>query len=198
MRVRKGSRNRVRIIGGECRGRVIDFVDHPGLRPTGDRVRETLFNWLQADIQGARCLDLFSGSGVLGFEAVSRGARQALMLEKSARVAERLGENARLLGIQERVKVVCTDAIEWLEKAPVEAFDLVFVDPPFARQVVDGVLHSLADRGWVTSGSKIYVEQDLHQTEVSIPSGWSTLRDKTAGQVRYRLLCWSAGEGALK
>lgn len=160
-------------------------------------MRETLFNWLQADIAGARCLDLFAGSGVLGFEALSRGAAQVTMVEKSARVADRLNDNARLLGIQERVKVVRTDAIRWLRNTPVEAYDLVFVDPPFAQRMVDDVLHSLADRGWVTSKTKIYVEQDLHQPDVIIPSGWSTSRDKTAGQVRFRLLRPSAdGEGS--
>ena len=185
---RSGSRNRVRIIGGEHRGRHIVFDDGPGLRPTGDRTRETLFNWLQAGLPGARCLDLFAGSGVLGFEAVSRGAREVVLLDSSDRVIRRLKENSRLLGIDERATVIRADALEWLAHSAVRAFDIVFVDPPFANGLVPRVLESLAQRGWLVPGSLVYVEQDLRQENAPLSPGWSGVREKVAGQVRYRLL----------
>jgi 16S rRNA (guanine966-N2)-methyltransferase len=185
---RRGSRNRVRIIGGEHRGRQIVFDDGPGLRPTGDRTRETLFNWLQAGVPGARCLDLFAGSGVLGFEAISRGAREVVMLDSSDLVIRRLKENSRLLGIDDRATVIRSDALEWLARAADRAFDIVFVDPPFAEGLVPRVLELLAQPGWLVSGSLVYVEQDLRQTDVPLPPDWSGIREKVAGQVRYRLL----------
>jgi 16S rRNA (guanine966-N2)-methyltransferase len=185
---RSGGRNRVRIIGGDHRGRQILFDDGPGLRPTGDRIRETLFNWLQAGLPGARCLDLFAGSGVLGFEAVSRGAREVVMLDSSDRVIRRLEENSRLLGIDDRATVIRADALEWLTHTAIRAFDIVFVDPPFAGGLVPRVLELLAQRGWLASGSLVYVEQDLRQENDSLSPGWSEVREKVAGQVRYRLL----------
>lgn len=185
---RRGSRNRVRIIGGEHRGRQIVFDDGPGLRPTGDRTRETLFNWLQAGVPGARCLDLFAGSGVLGFEAISRGAREVVMLDSSDLVIRRLKENSRLLGIDDRATVIRSDALEWLAHTAARAFDIVFVDPPFAEGLVPRVLELLAQPGWLVSGSLVYVEQDLRQTDGHLPPGWSGIREKVAGQVRYRLL----------
>ena len=188
MAQRSGSRNRVRIIGGEHRGRQIVFDEDPGLRPTGDRTRETLFNWLQAGLPGARCLDLFAGSGALGFEAVSRGAREVVMLDSSDRVVRRLKENSRLLGIDDRATVIRSDALEWLAQTAVRAFDIVFVDPPFAEGLAPRVLDLLAQRGWLASGSLVYVEQDMRQADGPLSPGWSGVREKVAGQVRYRLL----------
>ena len=195
---RSGNRNRVRIIGGDHRGRQIVFDDGPGLRPTGDRIRETLFNWLQPGLSGARCLDLFAGSGALGFEAVSRGAREVVMLDSSDRVIRRLEKNSRLLGIGDRATVIRADALEWLAHAAIRAFDIVFVDPPFAEGLAPRVLELLAQRGWVISGSLVYVEQDLRQENGPLSPDWSEVRAKEAGKVGYRLLRFDgpvAGDG---
>lgn len=181
------SRNRLRIIGGEHRGRQITFADSAGLRPTADRVRETLFNWLQGVMPGARCLDLFAGSGALGFEAASRGARRVVMVESAPRVAQRLEDNVATLGLAGRVTVACTDALAWLAH-PAESFDVVFVDPPFAADLVPGIIDRLACHGWLAPRAWVYIEQDAQQSLPCLPAGWQVVRDKRAGQVAYRLL----------
>lgn len=183
----RGGRNRLRIIGGEHRGRQITFPDGAGLRPTADRVRETLFNWLQGVIPGARCLDLFAGSGALGFEAASRGARRVVMVEAAPRVAQRLAENVAEFGLEGRVKVVRDDAIAWLAR-PAECFDVVFVDPPFAADLVPAVIERLAGSGWLAAQAWVYLEQDTRSPLVALPAGWRVVRDKRAGQVAYRLI----------
>ena len=182
-----GVRNRLRIIGGEHRGRVITFPDQPGLRPTADRVRETLFNWLAPVIEGARCLDLFAGSGALGFEAVSRGAREVVMIEAVPAVARRLEENARQLGVEDRVRVLCTDALSWLDTAG-DTFDILFVDPPFAADLAQRVIERLSRTGLMSANARIYLEQDAAQPLPALPAHWRLLRDKRAGNVAYRLI----------
>lgn len=179
-------RNRLRIIGGEHRGRQITFPDGAGLRPTADRVRETLFNWLQGVIPGARCLDLFAGSGALGFEAASRGARHVVMVEAAPRVAKRLADNSAKLGLEGRVTVERADALSWLER-PAGCFDVVFVDPPFAADLVPAVIERLARQRWLAPEAWVYVEQDARQFLCDLPAGWRLVRDKRAGQVAYRL-----------
>ena len=122
--------NRIRIIGGTHRGRRLAFPDAAGLRPTPDRVRETLFNWLMPHLPGARCLDLFAGSGALGLEAVSRGAREVVLVDANPAVVKSLQENLRLLGETERARVIRSDALAFLRKETDAPFDIVFLDPP--------------------------------------------------------------------
>jgi len=135
--MKRNDRNsgRVRIIGGEWRGRLLPVLDQPGLRPSGDRTRETLFNWLQAYLPGSRCLDLFAGSGALGLEAASRGAARVTLVEQSQRVAQCLRDNIRSLQAETVVEVVCADALAWLRQAAAQKdpdrWDLVFLDPPW-------------------------------------------------------------------
>lgn len=186
-----GQSNQVRIIGGLHRGRKIRFPDHQGLRPTSDRVRETLFNWLQPCLPGSSCLDLFSGSGALGLEAASRGAARVTMLEKAPVVARQLEENRRLLAL-DRVEVIQADALEWLKQES-SPYDIVFLDPPFAENLLSESVR-LLDGGWLKSGTRIYLEMDLHGTVPQLPESWSLLKEKKAGSVAYRLYSCENGE----
>ena len=183
---RPGPANRVRIIGGSHRGRFVSFPDAAGLRPTTDRVRETLFNWVQPFIPGSRCLDLFAGSGALGFEAASRGAEGVIMVERNPEVAGHLKQNARILGLT-NVEVLTADAFGWLASAN-GGFDLVFVDPPFADRLLESALRELVRRGLLRGGARIYLEGDAAEPFPPLPGGWVPLREKVAGQVRYGLV----------
>ena len=149
-----GPAGSVRIIGGRWRGTRLPVVDADGLRPTSDRVRETLFNWLQPVLRGARVLDLFAGSGALGFEAVSRGAGSAVLVERDARLAAMLRDSLARLDAGGQVEVAQSDALAWLRgPAPKQRFDVVFVDPPFAAALWPAVLEALpgvlADDAWL-------------------------------------------------
>ena len=174
------SSNTVRIIGGEFRSRLLRFADLPGLRPTPDRVRETLFNWLGQDLAGWRCLDAFAGSGALGFEAASRGAERVLMLERDSRAAANLREQARALPAP-AVEVLQADALSYLAGTG-EAFDLILLDPPFDRNWIDVALQHAATR--LGPGGKIYAESpgDL------APQGYKVLRRGRAGLSHFCLL----------
>jgi 16S rRNA (guanine966-N2)-methyltransferase len=182
--------NKLKIIGGDWRSRLITFDDAPDLRPTPTRVRETLFNWLQQDIAGSRCLDLFSGSGALGLEAASRGAKAVTLVENNARVCDTLRANiARLNALQ--VQVINQDVMHFLDAATPEnagGYDLVFLDPPFARQWVAEVCHKLEDKGWLNQYAKIYVESPAQPALTGFPRNWRVMRHKTAGEVGYHLL----------
>jgi len=180
---RKGV-NQVRIIGGEHRGRKLSFPDLPGLRPSGDRIRETLFNWLQPVIVNARCLDLFAGSGALGLEAASRGAREVMMLDLAPRVVRQLTANRDLLGLSQ-VKVIQGDALVWLEQAP-RPFDVVFVDPPFAAGLLGEVCTRLETRGWLAPDALIYLEDDAGR-DFTLPENWRLYRQQRSGRVRFAL-----------
>ena len=147
--------NQLRIIGGRHRGRRLQFNPGRGLRPTPDRVRETLFNWLQRDIQGARCLDLFAGSGALGLEALSRGAAEVVFVERQRTAAEQIRRHLDLLGETSRGTVRRQDALRLLQDAPEQRFDIVFVDPPFADRLCGTVIMSLSDRGWLADPSVV-------------------------------------------
>ncbi|MFV1997178.1 MAG: 16S rRNA (guanine(966)-N(2))-methyltransferase RsmD [Acidiferrobacterales bacterium] len=176
----------LRIIGGEWRGRRINVIDSEGLRPTPDRVRETVFNWLQAWVPGARCLDLFAGTGALCLEALSRGAKWAVMVEKSARVARNLQQNVAQLGT-DAATVVNDDSQHYL-KGQVEVFDIVFVDPPFKRSdLIEVSMATLNERGWVKTGSWVYIESTSESGAPILPSGWTLMHSKIAGQVGYHL-----------
>jgi len=173
-------RNRVRIIAGKWRSRVVKFPAAAHLRPTPDRVRETLFNWLGQRLDGLACLDLFAGSGALGFEALSRGARRVVMVESDRKVAQALRESARSLGAAE-VEVVNAEALAWLARAS-ERFDLAFVDPPYASGLAQLALAALPER--MNPGARVYAESPQ---PLELSAAWRTLREDRAGAVRYAL-----------
>lgn len=177
------ARGAVRIIGGRWRGTRIAVADRPGLRPSPDRVRETLFNWLAPDIDGARCLDLFAGSGVLGFEAVSRGAASAVLVERDAAAAAALAELADRLAT-DTVTIERTDALSYLRGTP-RAHDIVFVDPPFADGVEARVLDALA-HGWLAPHALVYVESAREAPPPAAP--WQVTKSGTTRQVSYKLI----------
>ncbi|HEX9801802.1 MAG TPA: 16S rRNA (guanine(966)-N(2))-methyltransferase RsmD [Gammaproteobacteria bacterium] len=189
-RARKGSSNTLRIIGGQWRGRKLRFADGEGLRPTTDRVRETLFNWLQPVIAGARCLDLFSGSGALGLEALSRGAAKVVFIERNPQAVRALKGNLELLQAG-NAELHQADALAWL-RGEATPFDVIFLDPPFRQELLTPALSLLAEGGWVAPGARIYIELESEQGEPELPSGWELLRSKQAGQVAYHLA--EAGE----
>ena len=176
-----GASNRVRIIGGQYRRRLLDFPDGAGLRPTPDRVRETLFNWLGQDLPGWTCLDLFAGSGALGFEAASRGAGRVVMIERDLKAAGALEKNRGVLGAKQ-VDILRADALAWLANSR-ETFDLVFVDPPFDSGLAGAVLADLARH--LKPGGHAYVEQGA---EVMAPPGFIIHRSGRAGRSHFALL----------
>jgi len=178
--------NQIRIIGGEWRSRHIVFDDAPGLRPTPSRVRETLFNWLQADILHSRCLDLYAGSGALGLEAASRGARQVVQVENNPASCQKLRENiAKLAAAQ--VKLAQQDVSHFLN-GPAQHFDLVFLDPPFGQGLIGQTCKLLDDNGWLAAYAKIYLECERNRPLDDLPADWRLLKSKTAGEVSYNLL----------
>lgn len=181
----------VRIIAGQLRGSKLAVADRPGLRPSSDRVRETLFNWLQGVTPGARALDLFAGTGALGFEAASRGAARVLLVERDPALAESLRANAQRLKV-DAVRVEAADALAWLQRAPTEAFDLVFLDPPFDASLWEPALARLAP--WLAPGAWIYVESPL-KMQPSVPAGWRLHREGQTREVRFALFQSGNGRG---
>jgi 16S rRNA (guanine966-N2)-methyltransferase len=180
--LRKKGGNAVRIIGGEWRSRVIRFPAASGLRPTPDFVRERLFNWLGQDLAGRCCLDLFAGSGVLGFEALSRGATEVVMVESARAVHRRLLATAEELGAGARLRLVLDDALHFLASAP-HRFDVVFVDPPYASGLAVKVLERLPAA--LAPGATVYVESDA----AFVPgAGWRVTREGRTGAVYHRLM----------
>ena len=192
-----GNRNNgwLRIIGGRYRGRKLSVPAHPGLRPTADRVRETLFNWLQPVIAGSRCLDLFAGSGALGFEAASRGAAEVFMIERSEPVTRVLTANAHNLGA-DQVQVRRADALHWLSGTG-KSFDIVFLDPPFEKGLMEPSCALLSSNGWLALRALVYLETSANQALPALPTGWRLVRDKQAGQVRFALATVHAPAEAL-
>ncbi len=178
----------VRIIAGSWRGRRLPVPDVAGLRPSGDRGRETLFNWLQPYLAGARVADLFAGTGVLGLEAVSRGAECAVLVEKSARAAASLAASVTMLKAGDRVSVAREDALAWLAAQPPGRIDLAFVDPPFDAGLAQLTLDALAAGGVLAGGARVYVETGLAEKPPRLPPGWSLLRERALGEVRMQLL----------
>lgn len=180
------NRGAFRIIGGQHRSRKLEFIEVEGLRPTTDRVRETVFNWLAHHVAGASVLDLFAGSGALGFEALSRGAEQVCMIELDKTAADMLAENARLLNAT--VTIVQANALDWLDRPGTDTYDLVFIDPPFRKGLATQVLNKLRHDVRLKPRSLVYLETEQEwQSEGSL-QGWQILKEKTAGQVCYRLL----------
>ncbi len=174
-----------RIIGGKWRGRRLRFPALAGVRPTGDRVRETLFNWLQPVIDGARCLDLYAGSGALGLEALSRGAADVLFVDREALLVEAIRNHLRTLDA-EGASCVCEKAEILLSRAG-RPFDLVFLDPPFGKADWSGLCTALADGGWLASGARVYLEDAADAPSPDLPEGWRIVRSAKAGNVRYHL-----------
>jgi 16S rRNA (guanine966-N2)-methyltransferase len=185
--VRRTRPNAVRIIGGVWRSRLIEFPDAADLRPTPDRVRETLFNWLGRDLSGKACLDLFAGSGALGFEALSRGAASVIMVEKNPAALRALRDNAEKLGAT-GLTVVRGDALEFARGAR-SRFDVVFVDPPYRLGAQAAALGPL--RGLVAAEGRVYVESDA---VFEAPRGWAVLKHARAGNVHFHLLAREADD----
>lgn len=184
----------VRIIGGKWRGRKIHFAESEGLRPTPDRVRETLFNWLLPYISDACVLDLFAGSGVLGFEALSRGAAELVLLESAAPVVKQLKNSLALLKT-EQATVVQQRAEHWLAQAHTSTFDIVFLDPPFASGLLPELLQQLEHSACLSAHALIYVETAQALLPENIPPAWCLHRQKKAGQVLYYLFIRETAEG---
>lgn len=174
----------VRIVGGGLRGSKLAVADLDGLRPTGDRVRETLFNWLAPFIDGARCLDLFAGTGALGIEAISRGAAHCTFVERDRVLAQALRGNLERLRI-ENGEVAEADALDWLARRS-DAFDIAFIDPPFARDLWKPATVALEQGGALRDGAFVYVESPL-EASVATPANWSLHREGRAGAVRFAL-----------
>ncbi len=178
-----GRPSQVRIIGGKHRGRKLPVADALGLRPTPDRVRETLFNWLGQNLTGWHCLDLFAGSGALGFEATSRGAASVVLVEQAPRVAKNLQAGAALLN-ESGVQVVCSDALAYLARPVATPMDLVFLDPPYGQGWLDRIIMPLLPH--LAAGARLYMESEQPLPEVPAP-GLVCIRQGKAGQVHYHL-----------
>jgi 16S rRNA (guanine966-N2)-methyltransferase len=181
-----GGLNRLRIIGGRWRGRRFSFPPAADLRPTPDRVRETVFNWLAPWIEGARCLDLYAGSGALGMEALSRGAARVVFVDRGADAVRRLRANLAELEADD-AEVVHTDAEAFLRHG-VGQFDIVFLDPPFRQGLVVPCCALLAQRGWLSADAFVYVEAEQELDVQQLQGTWEIHRSKRAGRIGYHLL----------
>ncbi len=177
----------VRIIGGQWRGTRLPVPDLPGLRPSGDRSRETLFNWLQMHIHGARCVDLFAGSGVLGLEAASRGAAEVILVEKSRLAVQDIRTSLKRLNAT-HAEVIETDAITWLAHCDPQTMDIVLIDPPFGTGLEVRSLELLTTGDCVSPGGFVYIETAREAPAIAPAPGWETVKEKTLGEVRMQLL----------
>lgn len=182
----KGSQQ-VRIIGGKWGSRRLNFPAALGLRPTIDRVRETLFNWLAFELAGKRVLDAFAGSGALGFEAASRGARTVMMLEKQTKVVAALVEHARVLDAKDQMEIHVADTLKYLQNQAVEPFDVVLLDPPFRLNMLQPAIDALMAGQWLSDNAWVYVEYEAELKDLQIPLSWLCHREKKAGQSIYAL-----------
>ncbi len=180
------SRGRLRIVAGIWRSRVLEIADVEGLRPTSERIRETLFNWLTPRMAGARCLDLFAGTGALGLEALSRGAAAAVFVENSKVAIATLRRNLASLDASGAV-IHAGSATEYIDAAGAESFDIVFLDPPFADDNLAELCRLIDESELVTTNANVYLEQDRARPEPDLPDGWTVLKSKVAGNVRYTL-----------
>ena len=202
MQKNKTSRpNRLRIIGGTFRSRKLTFPTLPGLRPTGDRIRETLFNWLAPHVPGSRCLDLFAGSGALGIEALSRGASQVVFIDSSSLACDSIRHNLNLLDPEllssGKAHVICHDGLSWLlasERNAYGPFNMVFLDPPFSADLGAVCADTLEQSGTLAPDCLIYLEQTLRRNTMNeqssspiTPASWLLVKNKQAGNVSYQL-----------
>ncbi len=182
----KNGQRELRIIAGRWRSRRISFLDLPGLRPTPDRVRETLFNWLQLEITRCHVLDLFAGSGALALEAASRGAESVTMIEKDPRQALRLRENVALLEA-DACQVICADSLQWLTQAPDQPYDLILLDPPFHLGLPQQVIQLLQQRQWLKPDTWVYLETEQSPDDLGLPPELHLHRQTRAGLVHALL-----------
>jgi 16S rRNA (guanine966-N2)-methyltransferase len=179
----------VRIIGGKLRGRKINFSEYAqenALRPTPDRVRETLFNWLSPVIVEAECLDAFGGSGALGFEAVSRGAKKVTIVEKCLHTFKSIQQNASRLGLSSELTCLCEDTLTYLTNTT-QTFDIIFLDPPFQGNLLAECFDLIAAKNLLKPKGYIYLESDSPIMPDNMPSNWTQHRAKKAGSVHYEL-----------
>ncbi len=182
------SNQTVRIIGGKWRGKKIGFPEVAGLRPTPDRVKETLFNWLMHNIADSRCLDLFAGSGSLGFEACSRGAKAVVLVEQQPKVVQALKQTLGAFGVDAGITVVNASALLWLKQNASAAFDVVFLDPPFQEGLLMPTLKLLQEHRWLHAKSLVYVEYAVGTDVAEIKMCWEVVKHKKMGAVECALL----------
>lgn len=176
----------IRLIAGKWRGKKLPVKDKEGLRPTTDRTKETLFNWLMHDVRDANCLDCFSGSGSLAFEALSRFAKNAILLERDKQVAQQLRKNLQTLQV-DNAQVIETDSINYLQQLASQQFNIVFVDPPFHKELVSPCCAALEKNGYLTENALIYIEMEVQLAGLELPENWQLLKEKNTGQVAYQL-----------
>lgn len=175
--------SKIRIIAGKWRGRKLDVIDSPGLRPTPDRIRETLFNWLQQEIVGARCLDLFAGTGALAFEALSRGAAEVFMIESNAKIVETLKQHAETLGCEGHT-IQLADATSWLKQG-INGFDIIFLDPPFGQGYIEQCCEVINEESLLKPNGLVYIESEK---DLALPDGWEIRKQTKAGNVQSMLI----------
>ncbi len=183
---KKSQPGRLRIVAGNWRSRLLEIAEVQGLRPTSERIRETLFNWLSPNIRGSRCLDLCAGTGALGLEALSRGAGRVVFAEKSAVAIRTLNKNIAALEA-DGAEVLNVDARDYLSGSGPQKFDIVFLDPPFAAELHGELCRLLNDGDWLADEAKVYIEMDKAHSDDFVPDNWRILKNKTAGKVRYML-----------
>ena len=176
----------IRLISGKWRGKKLPVKDVEGLRPTTDRTKETLFNWLMHDINDANCLDCFSGSGSLAFEALSRFAKNVTLLEKDKGVAKQLRENLAVLKV-DNANVIEGDALKQLSQASTQQYNIVFIDPPFNKGLLQPCCDALQLNGYLAEDALIYIEREVELNDLNLPSSWVLLKEKSTGQVTYQL-----------
>lgn len=185
--MKASQQNTFRIIGGVHRGRRFTFPGDASVRPSPDRVRETLFNWLQPLITGSRCLDLYAGSGALGLEALSRGANEVQFVDRTSSVVSAIREHVGALREGAKVRTHTSDVAAFLRSPPTARFDVVFVDPPYAAGLLPATLQALEDGGWLKDGARIYIECAAKEGPPTLPEEWARIREGKAGQVGYYL-----------
>ncbi|WP_206486018.1 16S rRNA (guanine(966)-N(2))-methyltransferase RsmD [Thalassotalea sp. G2M2-11] len=181
----KKTKGSIRIIAGKHRGRKLPVLTAEGLRPTTDRVKETLFNWLMPYINQSKCLDCFAGAGSLGFEAQSRHAEHVTLVELDKQAAQQLKQNQQLLSA-DNITIIHQNLLDYLAQPASQTFDIVFIDPPFRQGLVEQTIKQL-QQGWLSQQAIVYLEMESESAPLNLPSNWSLLKEKTAGQVSYRL-----------
>ncbi|PKF61933.1 16S rRNA (guanine(966)-N(2))-methyltransferase RsmD [Psychromonas sp. psych-6C06] len=176
----------IRLISGKWRGKKLPVKDIQGLRPTTDRTKETLFNWLMHNINDANCLDCFSGSGSLAFEALSRYAQKVTLLEKDKSVVKQLRENLTVLNAENGC-VIEGDTIQFLQQTAQQQYNIVFIDPPFNNALVEPCCEALLQNGYLAPDALIYIERESELTHLNLPESWQLLKEKSTSQVTYQL-----------
>lgn len=182
--IRHDNKGNIRIIAGKHRGRKLPVILAEGLRPTTDRVKETVFNWLMPYIQQSHCLDCFAGAGSLGFEALSRGAETVTLIELNKVAAQQLNENKKLLSA-DNLSILQSNALDYLKNTN-DVFDIVFIDPPFRQELINSTLELLTKER-LSENALVYLEMEKEAENITIPQSWRCIKEKVAGQVCYQL-----------